>query len=151
MQLSHYLGLLKRSEASLADAYGEMIEQHKQEVAFFYVAQTLRKECLERSEKLKPFVEKYGDADEDEPDRLHSTLFSGTRSGPLAYLRDLHDLYLMATECDITWTLVEQAAKGLRDEDLISVISECESETAMQVKFLTTRMKAAATQSLIVS
>jgi hypothetical protein len=37
----------------------------------------------------------------DEPDRLYSELLKGTRQGGLGLLRDLHDLYLMASECDI--------------------------------------------------
>jgi hypothetical protein len=30
--------------------------------------------------------------------------------GGLGLLRDLQDLYLMTTECDITWTMIGQAA-----------------------------------------
>jgi hypothetical protein len=33
-------------------------------------------------------------------------------------LRDLHDLYLMAAECEISWTVIGQAAQGVRDNDL---------------------------------
>lgn len=62
----------------------------------------------------------------DEPDRLHSQLFTGTRTGGIGLLRDLQDLYLMAAECDITWTVVGQAAYGVRDKDLLAVVRECE-------------------------
>jgi hypothetical protein len=57
----------------------------------------------------------------------------------------------MATECDISWTLVGQAAKGARDVDLDAVVTECEGETALQLKWLRTRMKQAAPQALVVS
>ena len=65
-------------------------------------------------------------------------------------LGDLQDLYLMASNCDITWTLVGQAAKGLRDGDLIEVVTANESRTAVQLKWLRTRMKQAAPQALVV-
>jgi hypothetical protein len=73
------------------------------------------------------------------------------RSGGLGLLRDLHDLYLMACECDMAWTLVGQAAQGLRDRDLFEVVQACEGETAIQLKWLRTRMKQAAPQALVVA
>jgi hypothetical protein len=88
---------------------------------------------------------------EDEPERLHSELFKGARSGGLGLLRDLHDLYLMVAECDITWTLVGQAAQGARDDDLLATVQRCEGETSAQLAWLTTRMKQAAPQALVVA
>jgi hypothetical protein len=87
----------------------------------------------------------------DEPDRLHSELIKGTREGGLGLLRDLHDLYLMACECDMAWTLVEQAAQGLRDNELFEVVQACEGETATQLQWLESRMKEAAPQALVVA
>ena len=57
----------------------------------------------------------------------------------------------MAANCDITWTLVGQAAEGLRDIDLIEVVTANESETAVQLKWLRTRMKQAAPQALVLA
>ena len=65
---------------------------------------------------------RYGEDAPAEPDRLHSELFSGTRTGGIGLLRDLQDLYLMAAECDICWTVVGQAAHGARDDDLLAVV-----------------------------
>ncbi len=57
----------------------------------------------------------------------------------------------MATQCDIAWTLVGQAAQGARDTDLLEVVQDCEGETATQLKWLKTRMKEAAPQALVVA
>ncbi len=81
---------------------------------------------------------------DDEPDRLHSEIFKGSREGGLGLLRELHDLYLMAAECEISWTLVGQAAKGARDDELDDAVGRCEDETATQMKWLRARMKQAA-------
>jgi hypothetical protein len=88
-------------------------------------------QCRRHAEALQPFVERYGEDADDEPARLHSDLFGGTRSGGLGLRRDLHDLDLMATECDISWTLVGQAAQGARDRGLANVGSGCEGEAAV--------------------
>jgi hypothetical protein len=57
----------------------------------------------------------------------------------------------MATECDIAWTLIAQATQGARDTDLLATVQACEGETAVQLKWLKTRMKQAAPQTLVVA
>ena len=103
------------------------------------------------ADALALFVERYGEDKPDEPERLHADLFGGRRSGGLGLLRDLHDLYLMATECEVTWALVGQAAQGARDRDLLEVVQRCDGEVAAQLKWLRTRMKQAAPQALLVA
>lgn len=153
MQLGHYIGLLHRSEHVLGDAFREVGEAHAAEVDVQQICLKLAGQCDEHARRLDPFVTAYraeGDTD-DEPDRLHGNLFGGTREGPLALLRDLHDLYLLASECDLAWTLVGQGAQGARDEDLLAVVQGCEGETAIQLSWLRTRMKQAAPQALVVA
>jgi hypothetical protein len=151
VQLAHYLGLLHRAEANLADAFREVGAAHAEEPDVRILCGKLADDCARHTEQLKPFAERYGEDAPTQPDRLHSELFSGTRSGGLGLLRDLHDLYLMATECDIAWTLVGQAAQGARDAELFAVVEVCEGETAVQLKWLKTRMKQAAPQALVVA
>jgi hypothetical protein len=66
-------------------------------------------------------------------------------------LRDLHDLYLMAAECDIVWTLIGQAAQGARDRELFDVITSCEGQTKIQLRWLETQLRQAAPQVLVVA
>ncbi|MFG3419827.1 hypothetical protein [Micromonospora sp. NPDC048063] len=98
----------------------------------------------------------YGWQANNSPDRLTRPLVrDGDRlvetDWDIGLLRDLQDLYLMAAECDIAWTVVGQAAYGARDEELLAVVERCEAETAIQLKWLRTRMKAAAPQALVVA
>jgi hypothetical protein len=153
VNLGHYLRLLHRSQTDLASAFREVATTHRDEPDVFHECQMLGSQSDRHAERLAPFVDRYGDVApvDDEPDRLHSELFSGTRSGPLALLRDLQDLYLMATECDIVWTLIGQAAQGARDGELLDVVQGCEGETSVQLRWLATRLKQAAPQALVVS
>lgn len=151
MHLAHYLGLLHKAQARLGDAFTEVGEAHRDEPDVFHICEKLAAQCRQHAEKLEPFARRYAEEAPKEPDRLHSELFSGTRTGPIGLLRDLQDLYLMAAECDICWTVVGQAAYGARDEDLLAVVKSCEQETAIQLKWLRTRMKQAAPQALVVA
>jgi hypothetical protein len=147
----HYLGLLHRAECELAEAFDEIGDGHADEVDIQSLCHRLARQCESHAERLQLFVGRYGEDAEEEPERLHSTLFQGARDGGLGLLRDLHDLYLMACETEIAWTLVAQAAQGARDRELLEVVQACESETATQANWLRTRMKQAAPQALVVS
>jgi hypothetical protein len=151
VHLAHYLGLLHRAQLNLADAFREVAAAHADEPDVSNLCGKLATECDRHASELAAFAERYGEDAPDEPDRLHSELFRGPRSGGLGLLRDLHDLYLMATECDMAWTLVGQAAQGARDRDLLDVVDRCEGETAIQLKWLRTRLKEAAPQALVVA
>jgi hypothetical protein len=151
MHLSAYLGLISHAEQELARAFREVAETHGKEPDIFTLYHTFARQCDRHVEQLQPFVDRYGEQYQDEPDRLHSDLFRGTRAGGLALLRDLHDLYLMATEADISWTVIKQAAQGLQDRELVSVVETCESDTTQQLHAIKTRMKQAAPQTLIVA
>ena len=63
----------------------------------------------------------------------------------------MQDLYLMANACDISWTMIGQAAQGVPDRCLLEVVDSCEGHTATQIKWLKTRMKQAAPQVLLVA
>ena len=107
---------------------------------------------IDTSTALAPIVQRYGEVDaDDEPERLHAQGLSETRSGPLGLLRDLQDVYLLATMVDVTWSMTRQVAQGLRDGELLRIVGDCEKETAVQLNWLTTRMSQAAPQALIVA
>ena len=152
MQLAHYLGYLHRAEQDLADGFDRVGEAHAEEVDVYHLCKALlARQCETHAEYLKPFVDRYGEQAPEEPERLYHEFFDQTRSGSLGLLRDLHDLYLMANACDIAWKMIEQAAQGVEDRELLEVVNSCESETANQIKWIRSRMMVAAPQTLIVA
>jgi hypothetical protein len=151
VQLAHYLGLLHRSQTELARAFREVADAHGDEPDVAQTCERLAVECDANAERLQPAVRRYAEDAPDEPERLHSELFRGTRSGGLGLLRDLHDLYLMAAECDMCWAVVGQAAAGARDSDLLDTVTAGKERTSGQLRWLRTRIKQAAPQALIVA
>ncbi|MEV6846999.1 hypothetical protein [Actinoplanes sp. NPDC051411] len=151
MHLAHYLGLLDRAHAVMADALRQVAAGHAAEADIAHLAEQRAARCEHWSREVRSFARTYAEEAPDEPERLHSELFRGTRGGGLGLLRDLQDLYLMTAECDICWTVVEQAARGIRDDDLAKLAAEGGADIAVQLQWLRTRMKAAAPQALVVA
>jgi hypothetical protein len=152
MKFPVYLGLLHRSEQTLADSFRQVADGHGDEPDVYFLCHSLADQCEKHEQALAPIVERYGEVEEDdEPERLHADGLTNTRTGAVGLLRDLQDLYLLASLVDITWTAVKQAAQGLRDAELIDIVTRSEGETKVQLGWLSTRMKQAAPQALIVA
>jgi hypothetical protein len=150
VNVGHYISLIDHSERALAKAFREVGTKHRDEPDVMVMCNHLASQCEGHVTALQPFVERYKQStSEDEPDRLHSDLFGGARSGSLALLRDFHDLYLMATEAEICWTVIAQAAQALRDRELLAVVHTSEAQTSIHVDWLKTRIKQTAPQTLV--
>lgn len=151
MHLATYIGLLDEGEKTLAESFRQVAEGHADDADVYHLCQRLATQCDRHRDALAPVVERYGEKEENEPEELHAEGLSRTRTGGVGLLRDLHDLYMLVSYLDIAWTVVGQAAKAARDKELIGIVSHCEGETSTQLKWLTTRMKEAAPQALIVA
>jgi hypothetical protein len=151
MMLSVYLGLLTNAEHVLASSYRQAADGHGDEPDIYHLCQTLARQCDKHEQALTPVVARYGERPDDEPERMHAVEMSETRTGPVGLIRDLQDLYVLASLVDVTWMMVKQAALGLRDDELIGVVEQCEAQVKVQLAWLSTRMKQAAPQALIVA
>lgn len=149
MHLPVYVGLLDSSLRSLADAFRQVSDGHGEEPDVEYLCQVLARQVDEQLEALTPVVRRYGENREQEPERLRATDLESTRSGGVGLLRDLQDLYMLGSFVDMTWTVVGQAAQGLRDRELLQLVDACEQDTTRQLQWLQTRIKQAAPQALI--
>src|SRR5215204_2642891 len=136
VHLANYLGYLHQAGLDLAEGFRKVGEAHAAEADVYHTCITLAKQC---------------EAHAEQPEHLYHDLFDETRAGGLGLLRDLHDLYLMANACDISWTMIGQAAQGACDWELLETVNSCEGQTATQIKWLETRMKQAAPQVLLVA
>jgi hypothetical protein len=141
--------LLQASEEQLANAFLAVAEHHQDEPDIAGVCHLQASWSREHLAKLKPLTEKYNEQRNEEPERLHQALFEGTRTGSLALLRDLHDVWLLANEVHLCWLVLDQAAKALHDEQLEGVCLKCDKQTQRQLAFLLTRIKQSAPQTLI--
>jgi hypothetical protein len=145
-----YLGLLHEAEGTLAASFRQVADGHSAERDVFFLCRTLADQCDQHGAALRPVVQRYGECPvDDEPERLHADGLTRTRTGAVGLLRDLQDLYLLASFVEITWTMIKQAAQACRDTELLSVVDRCDRETSIQVSWLRTRMKQAAPQALI--
>lgn len=60
---------------------------------------------------------------------MHVAGLTAARSGPAGLLGDLQELYQLVSLSDIIWSRVGQAARAVRNRELIRVIDDCSAQT----------------------
>jgi hypothetical protein len=151
MHIGNYIDMVQRTGEDLSKGFRMVAKQHGDEPDVEETCLLLASWVDDLVEKVKPFAAKYGENKNKEPDRLMNALFKEPRKGGMGLLRDLQDLWLMSDEAQVCSIILRQAASGLHDKELIEVCDEIEATAKRQASWLLTRMKAAATQSLIVA
>jgi hypothetical protein len=149
VHLATYVGLQHAAERSLAEGFRRVGTAHAAEPDVFHLCHLLAQRSDAHVEALGPVVERYHEHREPEPERLLAAGLGEARSGPVGLLRDLQDLHALASFVDMTWTVIQQAGQGLRDRELLDVVSTCAADTSRQLLWLRTRIKQAAPQALI--
>jgi hypothetical protein len=150
MQVASYLGLIRSAEQKLAQAFERVGKQHAVEIDVLQMCKLFASWSLDHTENLKLLIEKYGEKKDDEPKDLSSALFE-TRMGALGLLRDLQGLWLLTGEVEICYIILNQAAQALRDRELELSCRQFGTQTHRQKSWLLTKIKHAASQTLVVA
>lgn len=151
MHVGNYLRLVHAAEQELAGALTTVAHQHQEEPDVKESATLLADWSQEHISALAPLLERYDAQRSAEPERLTQALFQGPRTGSLALLRDLHDLFLLASSVQISWLVLSQAALALRDRQLEELCRRCSTENTRQLQYVRTRLAQAAPQALVVA
>ena len=162
MKVGPLLSRLHELETDLAEDYRALGERHAADHDVYHQCHSFAKQAEKHAGTLEPLAGRYGkhvDGDEgadfwsgmlESARRAGSDLLGRRPEAGLLLLRDLRKLFLAAEEVSITWVMAGQAAQAARDAELLRAVSECHSEVDLQVKWLTTRIKVASPQVLVV-
>ena len=125
MNLDIYLGMLHQAEQTLPYLFRQVAEGHGAEPDVHHLCHTLARQCEEHSRQLLPVVQRLRRGSFRQRTRTapRRRAFHDSRHGPVGLLRDLQDLYLLASFVDVTWTMVKQAGSALRDRELLDVVN----------------------------
>ena len=149
MRVSNYLEYIQRCEEELAKAFKTVAKHHVLEPDVHAMCNLLASWSLDHVENLSTLILRYGDEEEKEPDRLDYSILT-MRTGSLGLLRDLHDLWVMASEVKLCWIILLQCAKALRDTKLNLACLQYSEQTKRQTEWLMSKIKLSSSQVLTV-
>jgi hypothetical protein len=143
MRIGPLLAHLRELETGLAAELRQAADRHRDDHDIYHQCHTFAVTADKRVEKLGPTAERH------DGQAVWRTAVADGSGDDL--LEDLRTLCLRAHESALTWVMAAQAAKAARDQELLALATECQSETEMQAKWLTTRIKTGAPQALVVA
>jgi hypothetical protein len=150
IMIAQYLGLAMSTERALADAFVLVGIRHATEPEMRNAARLHSNWCNGHLDVLGHAAARYGAEGTRQGERLRWGLFRGRRLGGFGLLRDLHDLFTLATSVHACWMVLLQAAREVRDAHLEKACRACEAETRRQISWLETKLRQAAPQALTV-
>ena len=148
--VADYLGLLQESERRLVEGFEQLRATHPDEPDIGPLSHVLAEWSRASADALDPFVRKYGERKEGEPERLDKALLVQRKQGGFDMLRDLHDLWLMVNESMISLDVLEQGARSLHDEEFEGAVKQIRHQNTRQLEWLHGRIRQAAPQTLVV-
>jgi hypothetical protein len=132
---------IREAERRLADDFQAVAARHEADQDVHHLCHTFARQCLDHAERLTPFAQG--------TDSWGASL-DVTDRGAGELLDDLRRLFLAAENVSIQWVMAGQAAQAERDRALLQLVSECHTETEIQVKALVTHIKVSSPQALTI-
>jgi hypothetical protein len=148
MHVAEHLAVLHRAELGLGAALVRAGRAHPGDPDLAHLCARAARECDDHVRSLDAYARHADPAAAEEVEHTGPAPFGGPRTGGLGLLRDVLELYLMAADCEICWTVADQAAHATRDDGLAALVTRCHAETAGQVARLRERVRAAAARAL---
>jgi Anaerobic dehydrogenases, typically selenocysteine-containing len=144
-----YLGILYACNDEFIKARDMVSQNNATHLDIVSNLRTLKKYSNEAKVLLDPFLDKYGRHIPDEPDRLRKLLFK-KRSGEFSLIRDLQDLFLMASDTQIALEIMKPTAAMLRDKQLRDACEQIIEYNKKQMGWITTQLQLKAPHNLVV-
>lgn len=148
--IADYIGLLQEAEQRLVEGFHQVADSHKEEPDLGSLCRIFAGWSDESARLLDPFVQRYGERKEGEPEKLDKALLVKRSPSAFNLLRDLHDLWLMVNESMISLDVLEQAARAKHDKEFEKSIRSIRDKNKRQRTWLRTRLRQAAPQTLVV-
>jgi len=162
VKLGNALERVRSSVEELADQLRVVGERHAAQQDVYHMGHTLSRRMEELALTLDPFLKAYGqdgtsvtldaDAVRAFTERVRRSVSNMTRMSAktgMFLLRDLRELYVEASACEIDWTIARQGAMAARDQALVDVAVVGMDETKRVITWLKTRIKEASPQILM--
>jgi hypothetical protein len=147
VHIGRYLHELVDGHTRLAAAFRDVASGHVDEPDVNSLCTRLAEDSDRQVAQLQPFIDRFGAPARD-----------ATRASPwqhepvdaLQLVEDLRELWVRASAVAIVATIVGQAAQALRDGDLLDAATASRDATDVQLAWLTSRIKEATPQAVVV-
>ncbi len=136
------------AEHDLADELRRVGERHAVDSGVYHVAETRAVRCADNARLLEPHAGRYGvdvralgdgSGTLERVHRMASEVLGKSDAAGMLLLTDLKALYLEAHRAALAWVVLVQAAKAVRDEELLTAATSGREEAERRGRWVRTR------------
>jgi hypothetical protein len=149
-RVGDYVHRLIEAHAAMVEACDAVAKRHAAESEVRLGLAHLAEFSTAAQEALRPFAERYGGRGDGTASKLRGAVLSGGQTGSFGLLRDLHGVFLVASDVHVSTSVVMHASKMLRDEALLAACMELDRQNKRQLAWANTQLLARAPQTLVV-
>jgi len=150
MHLAEYIGLLLANEERLIRGWEKLRSSHPTAPDIGIESTLFAAWSSKNAAAVRSHIARYGERREGDAEALDKALLIGRAQTGFDLLRDLQILWLMVNESTISIAVLIQSACALGDRDLETDLRGVESRNESQRRWLLTRIRQAAPQTLVV-
>lgn len=144
------IGLTHDADQELERAFNRLVMRHSGDYEIEQGCKLFARWAQDHRRNLSVAIQKHGMVSNADPARLGRALFHGLRLGGFGLLRDLQDVLTLVHRARNNWTLLSQAAKEMRDEDLVTFATEVGDKIDTMNDWVCAHIKMSAPQALTV-
>ncbi len=159
-KLAATIAQVHRSERDLGLMLLRAGERHRADHEMFHLCRDLAGWSRDHQRRLARIGAARGLRMKDDlPQRLRLLQWLRLRTGTVAgrrqatallLLRDLRAIHLRAAAASVDWELLAQAAQAKKDQELLTLATECHPQTLRQLRWANARLKESAPQAIAV-
>jgi hypothetical protein len=135
------IGLVEVSAHNFIASCAAVATHHFEDAELVHGMRELTQLCKDALERFEPFVDKYGEISPSELTRAASSSTPPIRAGAFGLLRDLQSLLVAASELHVLVISLAQAARALRDEQLLTACTISDEGCKRQIAWLNTQIE----------
>lgn len=144
------IGLARGGERLLEEALLLVANRHERDSEVRDMCKQLAGDVVGHRPVLDGLSQRYGEEADEEPERVRSALFHGTRIGGMGKLRDLQDLAVLGQHVKLAWTSLLPAAGSLHDRQMELDCAKALTDINRQMTWLHSQIEQTARQALTV-
>jgi hypothetical protein len=160
MRIGTVLIDLYHDENELGRTLLRIADKHRADHEVYYVGRDLAQWCSRHVREIAAIAGEFGQDLDPSPAGSPSAVdqarrWVSERTGrssemELVMVRDLKEIYLLASSVLTDWEMIGQAAQAIVHDDLLDLATRCQAETKRQANWANSKIKESSTQALVV-
>ena len=149
--IANYLVRTEIAEKALTAGFQKIKNEHALETDVVEMCEKFIQWSNRHLEATRKLLPQFQEVPVTESAEHPNSLLENLQIGSFGLLQDLHAISILIHDAQMCWVVLLQGSKALRNIEMETICLECEADCKAEATWLSTKMKNAAPQALVVA